>query len=422
MNDYQARAERILHRIEELAVISEDSACLTRRYGTPAFLSARNKIEGWMRESGLATFVDHIGNIRGKINANPKAKTFVIGSHIDTVVNAGKFDGPLGVLVGLDLMEQVKKAGIEIPFELELIGFCDEEGVRFHSTFLGSRAVAGSFENSLLEVHDESGIKLRDAIRQIGGNPSLVEEDAIPADNWLGYFEIHIEQGPVLYDRKIPVGLVSSIAGQCRAGIIIKGEAGHAGTVPMSMRKDALAGAAEFILTAEKFAANQKEKLLVTVGKLHVINPASNVIPGEVICSLDLRSEDQDLLMTAHDSLKKSAEEICRRRNIELEWNLIQQTRPVRCDDSLNRLLEESIRDAGHEPLKLMSGAGHDAVPISAVAPVTMLFVRCYKGISHHPAEDVTLEDLTAALEVSDNFIKKLLSRHQLFELNGRIA
>jgi hydantoinase/carbamoylase family amidase len=409
MSNELYRAQKILKRINELAFISEDENCITRTYGTKAFIEGRDKVQQCMKEAGLETRVDNIGNIRGRLPAkNVNAKTFVIASHIDTIINAGKFDGPLGVLMGLDLVEQLILSKTELPFHIELTGFCDEEGCRFHTTYLGSKAVAGSFDEAILDTKDAAGISLQQVIEQNGGIVNKLQKDAIIKNNWLGYFEIHIEQGPVLYEKDIPVGIVTAIAGQCRAGMVFNGEAGHAGTVPMNMRKDALACAAEFVLETEKFAAN-KTNLVATVGKLHIINSASNVIPGEVICSLDLRSADKAMLSSSYQAIKKIAENICNKRNIALEWNLIQQATPVFCDNNMNTLLRQSIKEAGYEVIELISGAGHDAVPVSEVSPVAMLFVKCFKGISHNPLENVELKDITAAIKVSDNFIAKLV-------------
>lgn len=413
MNNYSQRAEKILQRINELASISEDEGYITRTYGTNAFLEGRNKVEQWMKEAGLQTYIDNIGNIRGRLlSKQADAKTFVIASHIDTIINAGKFDGPLGVLMGLDLLEELIQSKTELPFHIELIGFCDEEGTRFHTTFLGSKAIAGSFDMSVLHARDEAGISLEEVIRLNGGDTNKLSKDAIAKDNWLGYFEIHIEQGPVLYERNIPVAVVIAIAGQCRVGMVFNGEAGHAGTVPMDMRKDALACAAEFITETEKFAKANKENIVATIGKTHIINPASNVIPGEVICSLDLRSADEVKLTEAYNEIKKMTEAICQQRNIVLEWNLIQQSKPVTCDEQMNKLMEQAISNAGYEVIKLVSGAGHDAIPVSEVSPVAMLFVRCFKGISHNPLEDVELKDMAAAIKVSDKFINNLINIH----------
>ena len=412
MNDHLLRAEKILQRINDLASVSEHADCITRTYGTKAFIEGRDKVQQWMNEAGLETRADNIGNIRGRLlSKNTNAKTFVIASHIDTIINAGKFDGPMGVLMGLDLVEQLVHLKTKLPFHIELIGFCDEEGCRFHTTYLGSKAVTGSFDTAILDTKDAAGISLQEVIEQNGGNVNKLQGDAIAKDNWLGYFEIHIEQGPLLYEKNIPVGVVKSIAGQCRTSMVFNGEAGHAGTVPMDMRKDALTCAAEFVLEAEKFASN-KTNLVATVGKLHIINSASNVIPGEVIASLDLRSADETLLSSSYQAIKKMAEDICNKRNITLEWNLIQQTTPVLCDAIMNTLLCQSIEEAGYEVIELVSGAGHDAVPVSEVSPVAMLFVRCFKGISHNPLENVELKDMTAAIKVSDNFIVRLAEAH----------
>lgn len=413
MNNYSQRAEKILQRINELASISEDEGYITRTYGTKAFLEGRDKVEQWMKEAGLQTYIDNIGNIRGRLlSKQVNAKNFVIASHIDTIINAGKFDGPLGVLTGLDLLEELVLSKTELPFHIELIGFCDEEGTRFHTTFLGSKAIAGSFDMSVLHARDEAGISLEEVIRLNGGDTNKLSKDAIAKDNWLGYFEIHIEQGPVLYEKNIPVAVVTAIAGQCRVGMVFNGEAGHAGTVPMDMRKDALACAAEFIIETEKFAKTNKENIVATIGKTHIINPASNVIPGEVICSLDLRSADEVKLTEAYNEIKKMTEAICQQRNIVLEWNLIQQSKPVTCDEQMNKLMKQAIRDAGYDVVELVSGAGHDAIPVSEVSPVAMLFVRCFKGISHNPLEDVELKDIAAAIKVSDKFINNLINIH----------
>ncbi|HKO80664.1 MAG TPA: allantoate amidohydrolase [Chitinophagaceae bacterium] len=412
MNSQLRRAEKVLQRINELASISEDENCITRTYGTKAFVEGRNKVEQWMKGAGLETRIDNIGNVRGRLLAqNTEAKTFVIASHIDTIINAGKFDGPLGVLIGLDIIEQLILTKTKIPFHIELAGFCDEEGCRFHTTYLGSKALAGSFDKTVLETKDARGVSLRQVIIETGVDINDLDKDAIAQKDWAGYFEIHIEQGPVLYEKDIPVGLVTGIAGQCRVGMVFNGEAGHAGTVPMDMRKDALACAAEFVLEAEKFASGNKKNLVATVGKLHITNSASNVIAGEVICSLDLRSADNTILSDSYEAIRKIAEGICKKRNIALEWNLIQQTRPVTCDLQMNMLLAQSIMETGYELVELVSGAGHDAVSVSAVSPVAMLFVRCFKGISHSPLEDVELKDIAAAIKVSDNFIQQLIKK-----------
>jgi allantoate deiminase len=415
MPNYPTRTAHILSRIHELAAISEDAtgATVTRRFGTPAFLAGRDLVQGWFEAAGLETRLDGIGNLRGRLRSQrPGAKTFVLASHIDTVVNAGKYDGPLGVLMGLDLVENIIRQGLDLPFHLELIAFSDEEGVRFHTTYLGSKVVTGAFDPMLLQRVDADGITLAQAIAGMGGNAAQLAADALPPAEWLGYFELHIEQGPVLWESGVPVALVTDIAGQQRVELTWLGMAGHAGTVPMPMRQDALAAAAEFVLAAEAFALRHGHGLVATVGQLRLVHAASNIIPGQVVHSLDLRSPDADQLAVAYADLQGQAEAIAARRGVALEWQLVQATAPVQCDRELNRLLGQAIAGVGHEVMGLVSGAGHDAVPASAVAPATMAFIRCYKGISHNPLENVEAADVAAALEVAERFLIELKTAH----------
>jgi hydantoinase/carbamoylase family amidase len=411
--DYQTRALTIMHRINELASISEAPGIITRTFGTPAFIKAGRLVFQWMQQAGLHTRIDSIGNVRGRLLSNHKhAKTLVIASHIDSVINAGKFDGPLGVLMGLDIIEQLIQQKTSLPFHVEVIAFSDEEGVRFHTTYLGSKVVAGAFDTRLLNQQDNTGASLKQVLQSMGGSANNFHNDAIPANDWLCYFEIHIEQGPVLYEKDIPVAIVAAIAGQKRVAITFKGEAGHAGTVPMHMRKDALGAASEFILAAEQIAANHPHHVVATVGKLDIAHAASNVIPGEVNCTLDVRCADETILSSFYSDLEQLAAEICSRRDIDLEWKPVQETNSVICDPTLNELLAKAIRQSGYEVIELVSGAGHDAVAVAPVSPVAMLFVRCFKGISHNPLEDVELKDIAAAIEVSDNFINYLTQKY----------
>jgi len=414
MSNYLLRAEKVFARINELASISEHETGITRTFGTPEFLKGSALVADWMRLAGLQVYTDNIGNVRGKLlSKRANAKTFVIASHIDTVVNAGRFDGPLGVILGLNVIKQFINDQTELPFNIELIAFSDEEGVRFHTTYLGSKVVAGSFDKSFLDRTDKKGITLKQVAQDFGGDVEALAKDAIPADEWLGYFEVHIEQGPVLYENEIPVAVVTAIAGQKRVEITFTGVAGHAGTVPMDMRNDALACASEFVLAVESFGIENKDRLVATVGKLDLTDSASNVIPGKVVCSLDLRNPDERYLALAYQQLKDTCTKISGKRKIELNWNLIQETKPVTCDAGLNDLLKQAISKSGIELVELVSGAGHDAVPVSQVAPATMLFVRCFKGISHNPLENAELADVAAAIQVSEEFIKELIKKYE---------
>jgi allantoate deiminase len=407
------RAIRIMERIGELACVSEDSTCITRTYGTTAFISGRQLVEKWMTAAGLFTWTDNIGNIRGRLNsAAVSAKTLVIASHIDTIVNAGKYDGSLGVIAGIEIVAALAASQDRLPFNIELVGFCDEEGCRFHTTYLGSKAIAGSFDRQFLQAKDRNGISLGKVLTENGGDVDKLSKDALARDEWLGYFEIHIEQGPVLFEKNIPVALVAGIAGQSRLTIQFNGEAGHAGTVPMRMRRDALTCAAECVLEVERYAKEKEGSLVATVGKLTITHAASNVIPGEVSCSLDIRSDSLTMMESALQELEQKMASICKERGIGLNWNLVQQSAPVACDETMKDLLRKSIRASGYDLLELVSGAGHDAVPISTVAPVAMLFVKCFKGISHHPSESVEMEDIAAALDVSEKFLQLLIAKH----------
>ncbi|MBO9204994.1 MULTISPECIES: allantoate amidohydrolase [Niastella] len=411
--DNLQQANTILQRINELASISESPGVITRTFGTEAFIKGRTLVAHWMQEAGLQTHIDNIGNVRGRLlSQSPDAKTLVIASHIDTVINAGKFDGPLGVLLGISLLEQLIQQRTNLPFHIELIAFCDEEGCRFHTTYLGSKVVAGHFDKDLFSQRDATGFTLQEVIQHMGGDPAVLAQDAIPAKNWLGYFEVHIEQGPVLFEKDIPVGIVTAIAGQKRIAITFHGEAGHAGTVPMDMRHDALCAAAEFILEAERFAASHLQQVVATVGTLQITHAASNVIPGEVQITLDLRSANQQVLNSCHSHLERLAFAICQQRRVNMQWQPVQESNPVTCNAQLNYLLAQAVQQSGYEVIKLVSGAGHDGVAISPVAPVAMLFVRCFEGISHNPLENVELKDLAAAVKVSAAFIHSLIQKH----------
>ncbi len=412
MTGYKLRAENIEKRIRELALFSDENDYLSRLFGTEAFGKCRDQIQAWMNEAGLQTSIDNMGNVRGRLGSEKKdAKTFVIGSHFDTVVNAGKYDGILGILAGLSVIEKLIEQKTQIPFNIEVIAFSDGEGVRFNYPFLGSKAVAGNFTPALLEMKDHDGITLDDVLKNMEYDNAKLMQDIIPAKKWMGYYEIHIEQAAVLYKNNIAAGIVTTITGQKRVSIEFAGTAGHAGMVPMKMRSDALCAAAEFILAVEKLASAKKSNLIATVGNLNIQNPAGNVIPSKVLCTLDFRSTNKKKLSKAYEELNELCEEICNKRKIYFEWKLLQETNPVNCDERLNKFLKKSIRETKSEIIEIESGALHDAISIAPVAPVCMLFVRCFKGISHNPLEKVDVKDIAAALEISDNFIQQLIQQ-----------
>jgi allantoate deiminase len=327
----------------------------------------------WMREAGLEVREDAAFNLIGRWPSPvPRAKTLLLGSHLDTVRDAGKYDGPLGVLVSLAVVEQLRASGVVLPFHVEVVGFSDEEGVRYQTTYLGSRAMAGTLRRSDLARVEEQGIV---AARRRSGD-------------LLAYAEVHIEQGPVLEAEHLSVGVVTSIAGQSRVRVEIAGRAGHAGTTPMGLRQDALCGAAEFILAVERCGVT------ATVGEISAAPGASNVIPGKVTLSVDIRDPSDSRRAKALVLLEAQAMEIARRRKLKLRWTLVQESDSVACDAGLTELLQAAASRHQARVIPLPSGAGHDAVAMSAVVPVAMLFVRCKGGVSHHPAESVQARDV----------------------------
>jgi allantoate deiminase len=399
-------AARVLERCDALASFTEEPGALTRRFATPALGQAGRAVREWMEAAGMSVRRDPIGNVIGR-TAGPSDRTLLIGSHLDTVRNAGRYDGILGVLVGIACVERLRDTGRALPYAVEVLGFADEEGVRYGTAYLGSSVVAGRFDLSLLERRDANGVTMADALRAFGGAPEeLMDSRRDPAD-LIGYYEVHIEQGPVLENENLPLGVVSAIAGQTRATLEFSGQAGHAGTVPMSLRHDALCAAAEWIGAAEA-TARDREGLVATIGELSVEPGASNVIPAKAILSLDLRHRDDAARLLAAGELRRRAEAIAAARGVGLEWSVVQETPAVECSRAPTERLAKAVAAGGQRVMRLASGAGHDAAIISTIAPVSMLFVRCAGGISHNPAELVTLEDVAAAIEASVRFMEML--------------
>lgn len=397
----------VMQRADELAACSEESDRITRRFATPALRRAVDRVATWMREAGMTVREDNVGNLIGRYEADREgARSLLLGSHLDSVRDAGRYDGPLGVLVALACVDRLRAQGKRLPFAIEIAAFADEEGLRFHTAYLGSAVVAGKFDRQWLGLRDADGITLENAIRAYGGDPTAIANDARAPTDLLGYCEVHIEQGPVLQARGLPVGIVTAIAGQSRFAIAFRGVAGHAGTVPMALRHDALCAAAEFILDVEKIASDQAG-LVATVGQIAVEPGASNVISGVATLSLDVRHADDDVRQHAIRSLHETAHTIAERRQAAIEWNAVQESRSVPCDPKLTTLLEGAIADRGFAVERLVSGAGHDGVMISNVAPIAMLFVRCRDGISHNPAESVMIDDVQVAIDVLDDFLKR---------------
>ena len=395
-------------RCDELAAYTEEPGRITRPYGTPALAAARDAIARWMRDAGLEVRTDAVGNVRGRSQGSaPAAPALLLGSHLDSVRDAGRYDGPLGILVALEAVDHLRHRPQPVPFPVEVIAFADEEGLRFQTTYLGSCALAGSFDAAFLDLVDENGVTLRAAMEAFGGDPDALAATALHAGAALAYLEVHIEQGPYLESVDAPVGVVTAISGQSRILAAFSGEAGHAGTVAMHLRRDPLPAAAEIVLATENLARHTSG-LLATVGTIEVTPGASNVIPGEVRFSIDVRHPEDAVRTDAVSVLERQLREVAASRSLGAEWRIARDHSAVLCDASLTAQLAEAVAAAGLPVERLPSGAGHDAVVMSEVVPVGMLFVRCAGGISHHPAESVATSDVAAAIDVLDRFVDAL--------------
>jgi allantoate deiminase len=404
----QPDALAVMRRCDALAAISEEPGRLTRRFATPALRAAGDAVAEWMREAGMTTRRDAIGNVVGRLPArDPAAPALILGSHLDTVRDAGRYDGALGVLVAIAAVGRLRDAGAELPFALEVVGFADEEGVRYGTAYLGSGVLAGRFDRAALQRRDADGIRMADALAAWGGDAARLDAARRDPAQVVGYCEVHIEQGPVLEGEGLPVGVVSAIAGQSRAQVVFAGAAGHAGTVPMDLRRDALTAAAEWILAVEALARDE-DRLVATVGEVAVEPGASNVIPGQVTVSLDVRHPRDEVRSDAATRLRERADAIARARGLRAWWSIVQETPAVACSEDLEAVLGEAVAATGHPVGRLPSGAGHDAAAMAALGPVAMLFVRCAGGVSHHPAEAVEPGDVAVAIDVLTGFVERL--------------
>ncbi|MET0600769.1 MAG: allantoate amidohydrolase [Baekduia sp.] len=404
--------EQIVERCRELAGVSEEQGHLTRRFATPAMARANAIVGSWMREAGMTVRMDAAGNLVGRRpGTSALAGTLLLGSHLDTVRDAGAFDGPLGVIAAIALVQRLREEGVALPFAVDVLGFADEEGLRFGTAYLGSRAVAGTFEPSLLDALDDDGVSVRTALQRFGGDPGSLSGASGSAsrrgDELLGYVELHMEQGPVLEERGAPVGVVTGIAGATRAEVRYTGLAGHAGTVPMALRRDAAPAIAELVLACET-AARETDGLLATVGRLSVLPGAPNVVPGGAIAFLDVRHADDDVRHHAVAELRARAEAIAAARKLEMRWSVRLDNAAVTVDAALTERLAAAAGGLGLPDVRLASGAGHDGVALAALCPIAMLFVRCTSGLSHNPAEAVAPADASVALDVLHAFVRRL--------------
>src|SRR6266581_2936559 len=392
-----------MERCDLLATCTEEPGRITRPFASDAMRLAHQYVQDWMGQAGMTARRDNIGNLHARYEGSGDA-TLLLGSHLDSVRDAGRYDGPLGVMVAIAAVQRLHDAGKQLPFAVEVLAFADEEGLRFGSTYLGSRAVAGRFDPRDLERTDSRGVAMAEAVQAFGGDPAKIGEDRWSGDRPLGYVEVHIEQGPVLESLGLPVGVVSAIAGQSRFEITFTGEAGHAGTVPMGHRRDALVVASWFV-DGVRARAEDTEGMVATVGRLEVRPGAANVIPGEVFLTLDVRSANDEERRLACDELLGFASKIAEHKKVGIAINPVSERAAVACSPSITGLLRQA---RGEGAVDVPSGAGHDAVYMSEITDIGMLFVRCKGGISHNPAESVETEDVAVAIDVLGRFMELL--------------
>lgn len=389
-------ASEVLERCRILGRYSEEAGCLTRTFLSEPMRAVHRDVTGWMAEAGLSVHVDHAGNIRGR--AGTGNALLRIGSHLDTVPRAGIYDGPLGVLLGIALARYRRNCAIEI------IGFSEEEGVRYGFPFIGSLALTGELTESLLARIDSQGFTVGDAIRAFGLNPSLVPS-AVIGDERSAYLEFHIEQGPVLESLGVALGVVDAIAGQSRLEVRFTGKANHAGTTPMTLRKDALACAAAWITTVER-TAQSTPGLVATVGKIEVSPGAGNVVPGLAVLSVDVRHASCDIREKAVRNLLQCGRELAETRGLAFTSEIRMDQPAVSMDAGLREMLADAARRSGYPAHHMVSGAGHDAMILAHRIPAAMLFLRSPGGVSHHPDESVLHQDVVAALATGRAFLQ----------------
>jgi allantoate deiminase len=429
------RGERAVARCDALGVAPYSDApdMLFRAYLTPAFARTQEAIAAWMAEAGMAVRLDAAANLIGRyegITAN--APALMIGSHIDSVRDAGRYDGPLGVMLGIECVAALADAGRRLPFAVEVIAFGDEEGSRFPASMLTSRAVAGLLDPAALDAVDADGVSVVDALSHYLRHPSegwglpvgeggdlpnvapafagvtgLADARRDPA-SILAYLEAHIEQGPTLDAEGLAVGVVTGIAAQLRYRVVFDGVAGHAGTTSMALRRDALTAAAEAVLAVERIASDGPDDLVATTGRMEVAPGAPNVVPGRVAMTIDIRALDPAVRDVAAKAISREIETIAARRGVGVALERTQDLAASPCDPRLVDLLAEAMVVAGQPDRRLASGAGHDAMVMAALCPTAMLFIRCERGISHNPAERVAGADVDVALAVMLGFIDRL--------------
>ncbi|MGH7120311.1 MAG: allantoate amidohydrolase [Acetobacteraceae bacterium] len=401
-----SHGERVMTRLEQLARFSTEPGALTRLYLSPAHKEACRQVRAWMEAAGMTSRIDAVGNVVGRYEGRtPSAPALLLGSHIDTVRNGGKYDGSFGVVAAIEAVSCLKNAGERMAIAIEVLAFGDEEGVRFPVALTSSRAVAGTLDPATLDAKDSEEISIREALRRFGCSADEIPSAARRTADVLGYIELHIEQGPVLEAEGLPLGVVTAIAGASRATAEITGMAGHAGTVPMALRRDALAAAAEMLLAVEEIARSMQD-VVATAGWIEAMPGAVNVIPGGARFSLDVRSPRDAVRNEATARIEEAFRTIAARRNVGVRLVRSYEEAAATCAPWLVEQLATALGRSGIRPRNLPSGAGHDGLAMAALCPIGMLFVRCKGGISHHPAEAVTAADAGIAITVLVDFLR----------------
>ena len=400
-----SRADRIIARCRQISACTEVPGETTRTFLSPPMHDVHALLREWMEAANMTVRVDAVGNLRGLwAGLAPNAPRLLIASHLDTVPNAGAFDGILGVVLGLAIIEELHDQ--HLPFAVEVIGFSEEEGIRFSKPFLGSLALIGKLDEQTLTCTDKNGISIAQALLNFGLNPEDLSA-AVTTEDAFAYLEFHIEQGPVLESEPSPLGIVDTIVGQTRSQLTFTGQSNHAGTTPMHLRRDALAAAAEWIVAVETYA-NHHDKLVATVGKIAARPDAINVIASQVVTSLDLRHANDEIREAAASSLFDAAVSIAAKRGVKVESNILSQQAAVPMDLRLTNLLHTAATQAGFPSHIMTSGAGHDAMIVAPHIPAAMLFLRSPNGLSHHPDESVFPQDVEAALATAMEFLTLL--------------
>ncbi len=410
--DNRQAAARVMARCDELAAISESAGGLTRVYLSPEHRCANALVGEWMRAAGMRVWQDAVGNICGRYEGQSAgAQALLLGSHLDTVRNAGRYDGMLGVVAAIEVVQRFHDRGIRLPLAVEIIGFADEEGTRFGITLLGSRGLIGNWPPAWLDQADANGVTVAEALAEFGLDAAKVADAGRQAEDFAGYLELHIEQGPCLEREGLALGVVTAINGARRLNCRFVGQAGHAGTVPMGHRQDALAAAAQWMVAIEALTQRYSPQLVATVGRLQCHPGAVNVIPGEVELTLDVRGPEDLALAELLDALLGEGEAIARQRGLQFQANPYYGISATRCDPAMQACLAQVLSQVQGHSLSLPSGAGHDAIAMAERWPVGMLFVRCAGGVSHHPAEAVAVEDVELGVEACAQWLQALAER-----------